>query len=339
MKPLKKNYFPSEIRQDPTTGDWVIINSGRFKRPGGKIVAKKRKHLPLSRCPFEDPIKTGHGEPLFIIKKSLKGEWSTMVIKNKFPAVLNGPLKVWNEGLHKIITGVGEAEIVLTRDHKKSLAQLGLNAVKEFLLAYLNRFRALSQDPKTEFIMGFMNYGPTAGASISHPHGQIISLPIIPPAISNQLKTAAKYYYQKKRCLYCDLIKWERKEKKRVIKENKKFISVCPYTSKNAYQINIYPLKHQPDFKMLETEDIELLAEVLLDALSRLFKLLKDPDYNLMIHSGPIKKSHPYFHWHLELIPRTELPAGFELGTGMEICGLDPDIASRQLKKIKIKNG
>lgn len=332
-----KDSFPSQIRQDPTTGEWVIINSGRFKRPGGKIIAKKRKHLAISKCPFENPQKTGHGEPVFVIKKSLKGDWSTMVIKNKYPAVLKGNPKTWDCGLYKVMAGVGEAEIVLTRDHKKPLAQLGLTAVKEFLLAYLNRFNNLSQNPETEFIMGFMNYGPTAGASISHPHGQIISLPIIPPAISHQLKTAKEYYLKKKRCLYCDLINWERKQRKRIIKENEEFVSLCPYTSKNAYQINIYPLNHQSDFRMLKLNQLDLLADILFDALWRLFRLLKDPDYNLMIHTAPVKKSHPYFHWHLELIPRTELPAGFELGTGIEICGLDPDEASRQLKNIKKK--
>ncbi|MCX6736849.1 MAG: DUF4921 family protein [Candidatus Parcubacteria bacterium] len=329
--------IPSEIRRDPLTNEWVIVAQNRSKRPKGILKNKIRKHSPIKKCPFEDPVATGHGEPLMIIKPKIKGDWSLMVIKNKYPALFPTDFKSYKIGDYKILKGSGHCEVVITRDHKKSLYQLGKNAVSEMLLAFLQRSIALSKERTTEYVMCFINYGPTAGASMTHPHGQIISLPIIPPDVSRIMEKTKWFYNQNKKCAYCEMLKWEKKENKRVVFQNDKFITIAPFISRNAYELAIYPKKHQSDFRSLKMPDLNQLAEVLYDAISRLYQELSDPDYNIMIQTVPTNDSHKYYHWHIVIYPRTELPAGFELGTGMEICGLDPTEAAFRLKQWKNK--
>jgi len=334
---IKRSNFYSELRQDPISQEWVIVAKHRLKRPGGKITGKKRKHQPISQCPFENPQATGHGDPLFKISKKLNGDWSVQVVNNKFPSLITGQKGQVKVGPYLVLNAIGHCEVVLTRPHTKSLAQLPLQTVEEMFLAYLVRANELAKDKNTKYVMGFINFGPSAGASISHPHGQIISLPIVPPDIILALKRVKNYYQKNKSCVYCDIIKWEKKEKKRLVFENEKFLTVTPFISKNAYELIIYPKTHAAQYRKIDLSDLKFLAEALIDALKRLDKELQDPDYNLYIKTAPVDNKGNYFHWYIDIIPKTELAAGFELGTGMEICALDPEEAARRLRKYKFK--
>lgn len=327
--------YPSEIRRDPISGKSVIVAFKRSKRPHGLIKTKKRTHQPIKECPFENPLKTGHKEPLFIIEKE-RGDWSVMVILNKFPAVTFQKFFKRKEGFYEKEAAIGQAEVVLLRDHKKSLAELKPINCLEMLVAFRERYNKLSQDKRIKFVFPFINLGKIAGASITHPHGQIISLSIIPPYVEQILKGGKNFYKKRKKCFYCLNISWEKKEKKRIIYENKEYISFCPYISTNPYEIHIYPKKHLTNFGIVSDESLKYLSEALFDALKRIYKELGDPDYNLFIYSSFLKEHQKFFHFHLQIIPKTETIAGFELSSGMEVCGLAPEEAAKRLRKIKL---
>jgi UDPglucose--hexose-1-phosphate uridylyltransferase len=325
----------SEIRKDPITGQMVIVAFKRSKRPHGLIVSKKRIHQPINKCPFENPLKSGHKEPLFLIEKE-RGDWSVMVILNKYPMVTFQKFFKKREWFFEKEAAIGQAEVVLTRDHKKSLAELPKINTLEMLLAFRERYNHLSLNPKIKFVFPFINLGKTAGASITHPHGQIISLSIISPYVQRILKGSENFYKKRKKCFYCSNINWEKKEKKRIIYENKEYFSFCPYVSTNPFEIHIYPKKHLANFGKVSDESLRYLSEALYDALRRIYKELNDPDYNLFIYSSFLKEHQKFFHFHLHLIPKTETIAGFELSSGMEACGLAPEEAAKRLRRIKI---
>lgn len=325
----------SEIRKDPITNQEVIVAFKRSKRPFGTVSFKKRYHQPISKCPFEDPYKSGHQEPLFIIEKE-KGKWSVIVILNKFPAVTFQKFFRKKEWLYERESAIGQAEVVITYDHKKSLAELEPIYTLEMLMAFRERYLRLSLDKRIKFVFPFINLGKSAGASITHPHGQIISLSFIPPYVNNFLNGARKFYRKNKKCFYCLNVNWEKRKKERVVYENKEYLTICPFVSTNPFEIRIYPKKHFSNFGLITDDSLKYLSEALYDALKRIYKVLNDPDYNLFIYSSFLKQDQKSFHFYLNIIPKTETIAGFELASGMEICGLSPEDSAKILRKVKI---
>lgn len=131
------------------------------------------------------------------------------------------------------------------------------------------------------------------------------------------------------------MIEWEKKQKKRVIYENDGAIAFTPFVSKNPFEVRIFPKRHLPYFENTLDQGIDFAADALQFALKKMEKNLKDPDYNFFIHTAPIqdKKKYKMYHWHIEVIPKININAGFELGTGVEINDVDPDKAAILLRK------
>ena len=131
------------------------------------------------------------------------------------------------------------------------------------------------------------------------------------------------------------MIDFEKKEKKRIVYENAGAIAFTPFVSKNAFEIRIFSKKHSPYFENALDADIDDAAEALRAVLKKIKKNLNDPDYNFFIHTAPIQEKERYkiYHWHIEVVPKTNINAGFELGTGVEINEVDPDQAASLLRK------
>ena len=123
------------------------------------------------------------------------------------------------------------------------------------------------------------------------------------------------------------------KVKKRIIFENKDFLVLCPFASKSAFEVIISPKKHASNFEKISEKEKWNLVEAFKVAMTKLYKALDDPPYNFYLHTAPVKGKHPYYHWHFTILPKTATPAGFELGTRMEICVVEPEKAAQFLKK------
>jgi hypothetical protein len=72
----------------------------------------------------------------------------------------------------------------------------------------------------------------------------------------------------------------------------------------------------------------------------RLNLALKNPPYNLVIHTAPNRDAdHEYYHWHIEIMPKLTKVAGFEWGSGFYINPTPPEDAAPYLREIRDKDG
>ena len=324
----------SELRQDLITGDWVVIATGRAKRPEDFAKTERIKNdNDIESCLFEDPEKSGQEKDVLIYRQS-DGEWTLRVFPNKFPAFSSkSKLKNEEEGPFFLMSGFGHHEVILTRDHYRQMALMEKLEIAEIFDAYQDRYIFLMSKKNVNFIGIFHNHGREAGASIAHPHSQLVAIPIISPYIKLELDGAEVYYRQNRHCAYCVMQEWEAKQKKRVVFENSDFIAFCPFASRAAFEVWIMPKKHMPYFERINNDEKLKLAEVFQKSLSSIFNALNDPAYNFYIHTSPCDgKDYPHFHWHLEILPHTSTWAGFELQTGIEISTIQPEAAAEYLR-------
>ncbi len=331
----------SELRQDIVSGDWIVIAPKRAKKPKQFIGKEKRIRAPIKNCPFENPQESGHGEPILIYKRQeirdkRQAEWLVQIVPNKYPAFSQKNIcpRVIHQGPYSTIEGVGHHDLVITRDHHKNFPHLSESDANLIFKSFQDRYRMLIGDSCSAYVSIFHNWGPKAGASIYHPHYQMISIPVIPPDVGHSLAGSSRYFKKFKKCVHCTMIKWEKKNKRRIIYENKGAIAFTPFVSREPFELRVFPKKHLPYFEDTSVQDLKWVVEALQKALMKMEKNLKDPDYNFFIHTAPIlnKKKYSNYHWHIEIQPKISISAGFELGTGIEITVVDPDEAAKILK-------
>ena len=324
-----------ELRQDLVTGDWVVIATSRAKRPEDFAKQEKEeiKEESGKACLFCDPTASGQ-EKDTLLYSDAKGDWSLRVFPNKFPAFNREDYpKHFEEGPYFGMDGIGYHEIIVTRDHERQIANMETAEVAEILDAYQDRYIDLMNKKSVNYIEIFHNHGKEAGASIPHPHSQLIAMPILPADVRRSLEGAEKYFGMYGKCAHCEMIGWE-KEEKRVIFQNEHFIVFAPFVPRVNFELRIYPKKHQSNFEKITEIERKYLAEALQNALCSLYKGLKNPDYNFFIHTAPCdEKKYNYYHWHIEFLPKTNTWAGLELGTGVEVITIKPEEVAKFLRK------
>jgi len=336
--------FPSELRLDLISKDWVVIATGRGKKP--EVFKKEKKEevkISPKICPFfnietqELPLLIfSHGKKISY-KGKIPGNWTTIDIPNKFPAFLpHSKFEKKIEGnLYQTMNAVGFCELVVTRDHDKSLALLSIKDIKEVIDTYQERYLDLMKKKFVNYIAIFHNQGLRAGASQPHPHSQIITTPLIDVDLNRALFNSENYYKKDKKCIYCQMNEWEKRAKERVIFENKDFLAICPFASKAAFEVIISPKSHLPYFEKITEKEKLGLSEAFKAALSKLYTGLGDPSYNFYLHTAPCDgKKYPYYHWHWTILPKTAAWAGFEMGAQMEISTIEPEKAAEYLRKL-----
>jgi len=231
-------------------------------------------------------------------------------------------------GIYETINAVGYHEVVVFRSHKKQLYSFSIKEIKELIDVYQKRYLDLMKKKFVNYISIFHNHGKKAGASISHPHSQIITTPLIDTDLKTSLSNAKKYFKSHKKCVYCLMSKIEKENKKRIVYENKDFLAVCPFAPKSAFQIIISPKRHSAYFEKITEKEKSRLADAFQIVLKKFYKGLNNPDYNFYIHTAPCDgKNYDYYHWHLTILPKTSIWGGFELAAQMEISTIKPEKA------------
>jgi len=330
----------SELRQDIISGDWVILAPGRGKRP--HFLDEKRKpraRTPKKLCPFEN-LEASHNAPIMLFPEGStvrEENWKIALIHNKYPALDHpqyaGHSIPLRHGIYRGRTGIGEHWLIVTKDHDKNLAALDeKNAVAVFRV-FQESHHIMEKEGWVAYASSFFNWGPLAGASVWHPHYQVLALPIIPSHIARSLRGAKMYFDEHGRCGRCDIVKAEHKEKKRVIVENEHAIAFTPYASKKPFEVMILPKKHSSHFRKASPVVIEAVVSLVQSVMRRFEKNVNDPDMNVFIHDAPLgNKNYDYHHWHIEVMPKISTPAGFELSTGIDINSTDPEEAAKILR-------
>jgi UDPglucose--hexose-1-phosphate uridylyltransferase len=329
----------SELRKDPIVDRWVIVAPERGQRPSDVHLQPGRQ--PPNVCPFcpghermtpNEVLAYRHSHTL----PNTPG-WTVRVVPNKYPALgLHGTRGESVGGLFGVMNGVGAHEVIIeTPDHEASLATLPVRHIEQVLWAFRGRLQELRQDRRLQVGLIFKNYGAAAGATLQHPHSQLIALPVVPKNLREELEGSGRYYREHGRCLFCDLVVQEVRLGCRVVVENAAFIALAPFASRFPFEMWILPRGHAASFETGCGEAYGLLALVLQKVLYRAYRLLNDPAYNLVLHSAPWRNAGDgSYHWHLEIIPRLTGVAGFEWGSGFFINSTTPEAAARALRGV-----
>ncbi|MCK5139340.1 MAG: galactose-1-phosphate uridylyltransferase [Thermodesulfovibrionia bacterium] len=329
----------SELRKDPISGRWVIISVERGKRPtdfGMRVSPKK-----MGFCAFCNGNE--HTTPPEIIAVRPEGsspnsaDWSIRVVPNKFPALhIESQLNQSVEGMYDKMDGVGAHEVIIeSPNHNVTFSTLPLQSVEKVLWIFHRRISDLKKDNRLKYVLIFKNEGDAAGASLEHTHTQLIALPIVPKLVEEEINNARTYFNRNKRCIFCDIIKQEKIDKKRVILENENYISFAPFAARSPFETWILPKKHESSF--VPNGDFSLLALILQQTLKQTDKILSLPPYNMMIHISPFEnESNEYYHWHIEIKPKLTKIAGFEWGSGFYINPTPPEEATRFMRDAEI---
>jgi len=332
-----------ELRKDPVTGRWVIISTDRSRRPSD--FSRERAAIKGgSFCPF-CPGNESKTPPEILAYRpgengSNSGGWNLRVIPNKFPALgIEGNLDRQADGMFDKMNGIGAHEVVIeTPNHMETLSSMPVKRVEDVLWAFRDRILDLKQDRRFKYILVFKNHGEAAGASLEHPHSQLIALPILPKQVVEELEGAKRYFANKERCIFCDILRQEHDEQVRVAAENQDFVTLSPYAPRFPFETWILPRRHESAFENSPSNVYENLARMLRTVLSKATKVLDDPAYNLVLHTSPLQENtQDYYHWHLEIIPKLTKTAGFEWGTGFYINPTPPEEAARFLREAVVE--
>ena len=328
----------SELRKDPVTGRWVIISTERRKRPAD-FHRESVSIEPDDSCPFCEGHEAMTPRELLAHRNgSAPNEpgWSLRVVPNQFPVLrVEGALDRQGEGLFDKMSGIGAHEVIIeTPRHQETLATMGEGAVEQVLWAFRERVQDLRQDRRFRYIIIFKNHGTAAGASLQHGHSQLIALPIVPREVRDEIDGARAHYAAKERCVFCDIVRQETHDGRRVIAENADMVAIAPYAPRFPFETWILPKRHQSAFEDAPRHEYAALGRVLTDILRRLNRALQMPPYNLLIHSAPLHDSAgEYYHWHVEIIPTLTRVAGFEWATGFYLNPTAPEEAAQVLRE------
>ncbi len=320
---------PGELREDPFSGRLAAIAAGRAARPEAFLrdTGPPRGTLGCPFCPGNEhmtpPEVWADRDP----GSAADGQgWRVRVVPNKFPAFAGPPGKPNSDGgLYWSAPSAGIHEVVIhSTDHYATLADLSDKDVARVLGAYRRRLLA-HRDEAFGSIVVIVNQGRTAGASLEHPHSQVIATAERPELVRAELERLAL-----PKCAACAVVRRERGGE-RVVEESDALLVSCPWASAAPYEALILPTSHRPRFEQGgESDDLAVAG-----ALGRLLRRFGTvvgarAPYNLVLHSAPPGVDD--FHWHLHLIPRLTTYGGFELATGIIINVVDPDHAAASLR-------
>jgi UDPglucose--hexose-1-phosphate uridylyltransferase len=331
-----------ELRKDAVTGRWVIISTDRRKRPND-FRLERASVIRKDHCPFCPGREDMTPPEVLAYRQNGSGPnsagWDLRVVPNKFPALqVEGTLDRQGEGLFDRMNGIGAHEVIIeTPDHDKTLAAMAEAEIERLLCAFRERVLDLKRDIRLRYILLFKNHGAAAGATLEHGHSQLIALPIVPDFVREELDGARHHFEAKERCVFCDIIRQEVADGRRMIHENADFVAVAPYAPRFPFETWVLPRRHLARFEEAPRQEYESLARMLKALLRRIDRALETPPYNLIIHSAPFHEPvSEFYHWHVELIPKMTRTAGFEWGTGFYINPTSPEEAAGVLRGVKV---
>jgi len=320
----------SQLRLNPLTGRWVTIATERSVRP----VDFAPRQLPIEAdpsrpCPF-CPGNEGSTPPA-LETYAPGGEWQVRVVPNLFPAFSGeGPMTVSNLGpvfTQATASGIHDV-LVLCPDHDKEWADLDEAEAGLVMAALRDRIEEHARHRNVRATLGILNHGREAGASLAHPHAQLIGVPFMPGDLAEERSGFVRFEGS---CLLCTIADAERRAGHRVVVDGDRVLAVCPFWSGTPYELLVIPNDHQPQLQRAAPRDLAATGRTIRLVLSRLRHILGDVSYNLVFHSGAHHQPEDQFHWHVHVLPRLISTAGFEQGTGVLINIVAPEAAAEHL--------
>jgi UDPglucose--hexose-1-phosphate uridylyltransferase len=328
-----------ELRKDPISGRWVIIAGERARRP--HQFAKGKDPARQEPCPF----CTGNeamtpAEVLAYRNESSPANssgWSVRVVPNKYPALVGFPTEISaTDSIYQSSHALGAHEVIIeSAEHVVNLRALPVESIAQILRAYRERMIELRKDPRWRYLLIYKNQGDRAGATLEHIHSQLIALPTLPAQAADELRRARRHYDSTRHCMYCAMMEREINASKRLVLSSERFVALCPFAPRFAYETWILPRRHAEAFEQTSDEELADLASVLKGFIGKLSRALDDPPFNYLIQSLCCQSDSRY-HWRIEILPQVSRAAGFEWGTGMHINSVAPEQAARLLRETAV---
>lgn len=329
----------SEFRQNPITKNWVLIAPSRGKRPDQYKTYSVMHGVPEvdAKCVFCPGNEHLNSE---VLKVPNNKDWDIRIIPNKF-ASLEHTTAYRHKEFYVSHSGDGDHEVIITRAHNEPVALQSISLVELTIRTFIERIESMEKHKELAYVQIFHNHGRDAGASIIHPHYQILATPIVPPHVHSEILGCYHYFQSHKSCIYCDIIKEELLVKDRVVHESEHFIVISAYASRSPFETWILPKKHGARFEDMSEEEIKHLSFVLKVTLGQLYTKLSDPPLNFYIHNMPLRRAsgnlhsaheEEAYHWHLTIFPRITIWAGFEFATGIPVNPIAPEVSTKFLK-------
>jgi UDPglucose--hexose-1-phosphate uridylyltransferase len=335
----------SQIRYDLYRDRYVIIAPERAQRPGFLVASKVE--LPKN-CPFCEGNESLTPPEIYALRDgSGSGEkgWKTRVVPNLFKAVaIEASLQKEREGSFERQGGFGAHEIVIDMPrHEMRMDQWSEEEFKNWLLTLQERTVDLHRDFRLVYLSIFKNNGANAAATQSHPHTQIVALPLIPKAILAQLSHHVAYFRQQQRVLIDVLRDEESAKSERVVVENDHFVAIAPFASAMPFEIWVVSKGRLASLIAMQEAEMEALSALLRTLFIRLYRVLGYFDFNLDFEMAPLQKdgaSETLFDYFsqicrlgIRITPRITGLGGFELATGMHINPVSPEEAAKRLRE------
>jgi len=350
-----------EIRINPIVpSESVLIATARSMRPKKDEPPVPHDERPwLETCPFCRGNEGMTPPPIAQVPEA--GDWQLRIVENKYPVLGDDSERPnFAFGMQQAIDGYGRHEVII--DHFQHGIRMHEMAGEHLALLFSTYRRRMEQlyhsDERLQYVLAFKNFGPAAGASIAHTHSQIIAMPVIPDNVQAEVLTSKAFYQTARRCIFCSLIDealvfeatvYDRQsgEISRkisvgqfVIERTERFIAIKPFASRFEWEVQILPLQHGADFIDISPEDCADLALLFKRTMARLNAVLGGVQFNFFIHSLPHAEQYaaciPSYHWHIEICPRTSIPTGFELGSGLFVNTLCPEDAAGKLRAVDL---
>ncbi|MBZ0157034.1 MAG: galactose-1-phosphate uridylyltransferase [Alphaproteobacteria bacterium] len=328
-----------ELRLNMISREWVIIAKEKGKRPEEFIGSREKKRHPefVETCPFCPGNEAKTPDERYRIHDG--SAWRVRVVLNKFSVLSKEGEKIRSSsGMKRSINGVGSHEVIIEAPaHNLTIATMSLGQVRDILHAYRNRFLEAYRDPRIEHVIIFKNSGAVSGTLIEHPLSQVVGIPITPHQVRDRIEGAMRFFDDTGECVHCRTISDELSDGARILMNTDHFVSFIPYAAVSPFHIWVFPKRHSGSFGAISPEETGDLAVHMKTLLSRIYHGLVNPDFNYVIKSGrPSQAGSEYIHWYLTIIPRVAMTSGFELGSGMFINPLVPEVSADFLRNVKI---
>ncbi|KAL1526674.1 hypothetical protein AB1Y20_015377 [Prymnesium parvum] len=361
-----------QLRQNACNGDWVCFATGRSNRPIQTSVVQEGFRTTQgiahdANCPFcfgNEPLSgasllevPGGGDP-----------WSLRIVANKYPAVKmpsdwkaversrqeRGSKFRNNVVLDNVLDAVGSHEVVIETPLHNSVLALGdLARVERLVRAWRDRGRELIHDNSwVHHVLYFKNQGTVGGASLLHPHSQLVALPIVPEHVQRSQDHAFQWFTEHNQSVWGRMLEEEldlmacSPGQHRIVDSNDEFVALVPFAALSPYSMWIVPRRDSAHFDETSDASLAAFAELLHRCLRRLHVCLKEPDFNLLIRSAPVANrsrqrafnASTYYRWHATLFPRmgAGAMAGFEFASGIFSNSNWPEDDAEKLRRVEI---
>jgi UDPglucose--hexose-1-phosphate uridylyltransferase len=153
-------------------------------------------------------------------------------------------------------------------------------------------------------------------------------MPFVPDYVKKLAKKASK------------IAKMKKKPLKNVFAQNEHFFALCPKAPRYHFETWIAPKESANSLTALSDGQLRALASILKSVLSALDAATGFGPYNIIFHSCPHAGGN--FPFHLQIVSRLSVWAGFEIGTEVVMVSELPEMSAKvlgaKLAEIKDKN-